>query len=40
VNCALAGLYRSGGIVEIYDGWFGGFGKPNHAIQATYLLNG
>jgi ABC-type amino acid transport substrate-binding protein len=40
VNRTLAGLYRSGGIVEIYDRWFGAFGKPSQAIQAMYLLNG
>ena len=40
VNRALAELYRSGGIVPIYDRWFGGFGKPTQAIQAMYLLNG
>ena len=40
VNRALAELYRSGGIVAIYDRWFGAFGKPTQAIQAMYLLNG
>jgi ABC-type amino acid transport substrate-binding protein len=40
VNRALAELYRSGGIVPIYERWFGGFGKPTQAIQAMYLLNG
>lgn len=40
VNRALAGLYRSGGIVQIYERWFGAFGKPSPAIQAMYLLNG
>jgi len=40
VNRALAGLYRSGDIVGIYDRWFGSFGKPSPAIQAMYLLNG
>jgi ABC-type amino acid transport substrate-binding protein len=40
VNRALAGLYRSGGIVPIYERWFGGFGKPTQAIQAMYFLNG
>lgn len=40
VNRTLAGLYRSGGIVEIYDRWFGGLGKPSQAIQAMYMLNG
>jgi ABC-type amino acid transport substrate-binding protein len=40
VNKALAGLYRSGDIVPIYDKWFSAFGKPSQAIQAMYLLNG
>ena len=40
VNRALAGLYRSAGIVPIYERWFGMFGKPNEAIQAMYILNG
>jgi ABC-type amino acid transport substrate-binding protein len=40
VNRALAQLYRSGGIVPIYERWFGVFGKPSEAILAMYLLNG
>jgi len=40
VNRALAELYRSGGIVPIYDRWFSSFGKPSEAIQASYLLKG
>jgi glutamate/aspartate transport system substrate-binding protein len=40
VNRALAGLYRSAGIVPIYERWFGMFGKPSEAIQAMYILNG
>jgi len=40
VNKALAGLYRSGDVVGIYDRWFGSFGKPTQAVQAMYLLNG
>lgn len=40
VNRSLAALYRSGGIVPIYERWFGAFGKPSPAIQAMYLLNG
>jgi glutamate/aspartate transport system substrate-binding protein len=40
VNRALAALYRSGDIAEIYERWFGAFGKPSPAIQAMYLLNG
>lgn len=40
VNRALAAVYRSGEVFEIYDKWFGAFGKPSVAIQAMYLLNG
>ena len=40
VNRALASVYRSGGIVEIYDRWFGALGKPSAALLAMYLLNG
>ncbi len=40
VNRALAGLYRSGDVVPIYDRWFGTFGKPSQALDAMYLLNG
>ena len=40
VNRALAGLYRSGDIVAVYERWFGAFGKPSQAIQAMYMLNG
>ncbi|HXV84228.1 MAG TPA: amino acid ABC transporter substrate-binding protein [Candidatus Binatia bacterium] len=40
VNRAIAGLYRSGGFIPIYERWFGMFGKPGDAILAMYLLNG
>jgi ABC-type amino acid transport substrate-binding protein len=40
VNRALAGLYRSGGFMPIYERWFGVFGKPPEAILAMYMLNG
>lgn len=40
VNRTLAGLYRSGEVLEIYDRWFGAFGKPSQAMQAIYMLNG
>jgi len=40
VNRALAGLYRSGDIAQIYERWFGGLGKPSDALQMMYLLNG
>jgi len=40
VNRALAGLYRSGDVAQIYDRWFGRLGKPSEALQMMYLLNG
>lgn len=40
VNRALAELYRSGAISEIYDRWLGPLGSPGEALQAMYLLNG
>jgi glutamate/aspartate transport system substrate-binding protein len=40
VNRALAALYRSGDIAQIYDRWFGRLGKPSEALQMMYLLNG
>jgi ABC-type amino acid transport substrate-binding protein len=40
VNRALAGLYRSGEVLAIYDRWFGVLGKPGDAIKAMYMLNG
>jgi glutamate/aspartate transport system substrate-binding protein len=39
VNRALAELYRSTSIVQIYDKWFGALGKPGTALQAMYQLN-
>ena len=39
VNRALAELYRSAGVMEIYERWFGVLGKPSPALQAMYLLN-
>jgi glutamate/aspartate transport system substrate-binding protein len=39
VNRALAELYRSAGVLEIYERWFGVLGKPSPALQAMYLLN-
>ena len=40
VNRALAELYRSTAILQIYDRWFGAMGTPGEALQAMYLLNG
>ncbi|HKZ05782.1 MAG TPA: amino acid ABC transporter substrate-binding protein [Methylomirabilota bacterium] len=39
-NRALAGLYRSGDIAEIYRKWFGDMGAPGAALRAMYLLHG
>jgi ABC-type amino acid transport substrate-binding protein len=38
VNTALAQIYRSGAIGEIYGRWFGAFGKPGPLAEATYLF--
>jgi glutamate/aspartate transport system substrate-binding protein len=38
VNTALAQLYRSGEIVEIYNRWFGMFGAPGAVTKIMYLL--
>jgi ABC-type amino acid transport substrate-binding protein len=40
VNRALAELYRSGGVGQIYDRWFGRLGKPSAELRAMYILNG
>jgi len=36
VNSALARIYRSAAIEEIYGAWFGGLGKPGPALRAVY----
>jgi ABC-type amino acid transport substrate-binding protein len=38
VNTALAQTYRSGAIREVFDRWFGGFGKPGLLLDVTYLV--
>jgi ABC-type amino acid transport substrate-binding protein len=38
VNRALAEIYRSGSIAEIFNRWFGGMGKPGLMLQATYVF--
>ena len=40
VDRALAGLYREGGISEIYAKWFGSLGPPSRLLDALYLLQG
>src|SRR5262245_7231362 len=37
VNTALAQIYRSGEIDEIFKRWFGQFGQPPAILDATYL---
>jgi len=38
VNRALAHVYRTPQIVEIFNKWFGGFGKPTPLLEAVYFL--
>ena len=38
VNRALAQVYRTPQIVDIFNSWFGGFGKPTVLLEAVYFL--
>jgi ABC-type amino acid transport substrate-binding protein len=38
VNSALAHIYRSGTLMEIYNRWLGGLGKPNATLEVMYEL--
>jgi ABC-type amino acid transport substrate-binding protein len=38
-NRALAGIYRSGEIVPIFERWFSSIGKPTPALLGMYLMN-
>lgn len=38
VNAALAGIYRSGEIKQIFGQWFGGLGEPTDVVKIMYLL--
>jgi ABC-type amino acid transport substrate-binding protein len=38
VNRALAGIYRSGEILKIYDKWLGVLGRPGVLLSAVYVL--
>lgn len=40
VDRSLAGLYREGGIAEIYGKWFGRLGPAPAIMEALYLLQG
>jgi len=39
VNRVLANIYRGTQIVEIYNRWFGAFGRPSPLLQIMYLIN-
>jgi glutamate/aspartate transport system substrate-binding protein len=39
VNRALSHLYRSGGLVQIYERWFGPFANATPLVRALYLLH-
>lgn len=38
VNAALAQIYRSGEIRQIFGQWFGGLGEPTDVVKIMYLL--
>jgi ABC-type amino acid transport substrate-binding protein len=38
VNSALAQIYRSGAIGEIFNRWFGAFGRPGPLVEMTFLF--
>lgn len=38
VNSALAQIYRSGAVVEIYGSWFGKLGRPGVVSEMVYLF--
>lgn len=40
VNTALARIFRSPAIVDVYGQWFGAFGKPGQALRAVYTMGG
>jgi ABC-type amino acid transport substrate-binding protein len=37
VNTALAQIYRSGAIVEVFQRWFASFGKPGIMLEASFI---
>ena len=38
VNTALAHIYRSGAVGEIFGRWFGAFGRPGPLVEMTFLF--
>jgi ABC-type amino acid transport substrate-binding protein len=39
VNRTLSSLYRSGGLVQVYERWFGSFSMASPLVKALYLLH-
>jgi ABC-type amino acid transport substrate-binding protein len=39
VNRVLAQLYRTGEVMQVYNTWFGKFGKPPMALMVMYQMN-
>ena len=39
VNRTLSGLYRSGGLVKIYERWFGSFASASPLVKALYQIH-
>jgi ABC-type amino acid transport substrate-binding protein len=39
VNRALARIYRSGQIQDVYDRWLGAIGRPSVLLQSIYYVN-
>jgi len=39
VNRTLSGLYRSGGLIKIYERWFGPFASASPLVKALYQLH-
>jgi ABC-type amino acid transport substrate-binding protein len=40
VNRALARMYRTGQVLEIYGKWFGSWGPPSAVTVALYAIEG
>jgi len=38
VNTALAQIYRSGDIAEVFSRWFGGMGKRGLMLEANFIF--
>lgn len=38
VNRALARLYRSTELTDVYDRWFGKYGRPSNILQSAYVF--